>query len=59
MWYKFFFQSSFASPPNVRFRPVPFFQITKEMNIHHKEMSGDSINVVKKGLKLFLKIIIV
>lgn len=59
MWYKLLFLYPFTSPPNVRLGPVPFLYLTKEMNIHHKEMSVDLINVIKNGLELFFKIVII
>ena len=59
MWYKLLFLYSFTSPPNVRLGPRPFLHLTKELNVHHKETSDDLINVIKNGLELFFKTVLI
>lgn len=59
MWYEGLLSCSFTSPANVKHRLAIFFQRTVDMNVHHKETSGDLINVVKNGLAFLFKIITV
>lgn len=49
----------FGQPANVRYGPGLFLQLTIDMNLHHKEMSGDLVNIIKNALEFFFKIIII
>lgn len=46
-------------PTNAKHRTAIYLQPTMDVNVYHKEMSGDLINVIKNGLEFLFKIIIV
>lgn len=42
----------------LKHRTVIYLQLTRDVNVYHKEMSGDLTNI-KNGLEFLLKIIVV